>query len=59
MDVSRLGVKSERQLPAYATAKGDLSGFCDLHRSSRQRGGGVGGAGGDGGGVFVCESLTH
>ena len=34
-DVSRLGVKSELQLPAYttATATNDLSHICDLHHS--------------------------
>ena len=41
MEVPRLGVKSELQLPAYATATAtatpDLSHICDLHPSSRQR----------------------
>ena len=39
MEVPRLGVESELQLPAYAmdTATQDLSRICDLHRSSRQR----------------------
>ena len=39
MDVSRLGIKSELQLPAYATATAtrDLSRICDLHYSSQQR----------------------
>ena len=38
MEVDRLGVKSELQLPAYtpATATPDLSLVCDLHHSSRQ-----------------------
>ena len=35
MDVSRLGVESELQLPAFATAPAmrDLSNVCDLHHS--------------------------
>ena len=38
MEVRRLGVNSELQLPAYttATAMQDLSHICDLHHSSRQ-----------------------
>ena len=36
MEVPRLGVKSELQLLAYATATLDLSLVCNLHRSSRQ-----------------------
>ena len=38
MDVPRLGVKSELQKPACATATGTLdpSRVCDLHHSSRQ-----------------------
>ena len=38
MDVPRLGVESEPQLPAYTTAAAtqDPSHVCDLHRSSRQ-----------------------
>ena len=38
MEVPRLGVESELQLPAYAiaTALGDESHICDLHCSSRQ-----------------------
>ena len=38
MEVSRLGVELELQLPAYttATAMADPSRVCDLHRSSRQ-----------------------
>ena len=38
MEVPRLGVKSELQLPAYATATAmqDLSHVCDLHHSSPQ-----------------------
>ena len=38
MEVPRLGVQSELQLPAYAraTATRDLSRICDLHHSSRQ-----------------------
>ena len=35
MVVPRLGVISELQLPATATAKRDLSCICDLHHSSR------------------------
>ena len=41
MEVPRLGVKSEPQLPAYttatATAMPGLSLICDLHHSSEQR----------------------
>ena len=39
MEVPRLGVKSELQLPAYttATAKQDLSRICYPHCSSQQR----------------------
>ena len=41
MEVSRLGVESELQLPPYttatATATPDLSRICNLHHSSRQR----------------------
>ena len=39
VEVPRLGVKSELQLPAYttATATRDLSRVCDLHHSSWQR----------------------
>ena len=38
MEVPRLGVKSELQLPAYttATASQDPSHVCDIHHSSRQ-----------------------
>ena len=38
MEVSRLGVESELQLPAYTTATAtlDLSCVCDLHHSSWQ-----------------------
>ena len=38
MEVPRLGVQSELQLPAYttATATPDTSRVCDLHHSSRQ-----------------------
>ena len=38
MEVSRLGVKSELQLPAYATARAmpDPSLMCNLHHSSQQ-----------------------
>ena len=38
MEVLRLGVESELQLPAYttATATQDPSSICDLHHSSRQ-----------------------
>ena len=37
MEVPRLGVKLELQLPAYATAIAtpDLSGICHLHHSSQ------------------------
>ena len=39
VEVSRLGVKLELQLPAYATATAmlDLSGVCNLHHSSWPR----------------------
>ena len=39
VEVPRLGVSSELQLPAYttATATPDLSRICDLHHSSQQR----------------------
>ena len=36
MEVPRLGVQSELQLPAYATATQDPSHICNLHHSSRQ-----------------------
>ena len=38
MELPRLGVESELQLPAYTTvtATPDPGGTCDLHRSSRQ-----------------------
>ena len=36
MEVSGLGDESELQLPAYATARPDLSRICDLHHSSQQ-----------------------
>ena len=38
MEVPRLGVELELQLPAYttATATRDLSCICDLHHSSQQ-----------------------
>ena len=38
MEVPRLGVKSELELPAYttATATWDLSQVCHLHHSSQQ-----------------------
>ena len=38
MEVPRIGVKLELQLPAYATATAmqDLSFVCDLHHSSQQ-----------------------
>ena len=37
MEISRLGVESELQLPAYTTAAAmlDPSQVCDLHHSSR------------------------
>ena len=40
MEVPRLGVKLELQLPAYttATATRDPSRVCNLHNSSQQRG---------------------
>ena len=37
MEVPRLGVKSELQLPATARATWDLSLLFDLHHNSRQR----------------------
>ena len=39
MEVPRLGVKSELQVPVYttATARRDLGCICDLHHSSQQR----------------------
>ena len=39
MEIPRLGVKLELQLPAYTTATAiwDLSHICDLHHSSWQR----------------------
>ena len=39
MEVPRLGVELELQLPAYATttATQDASCICDLHHSSRSR----------------------
>ena len=37
MEVPRLGVEVELQLPAYATARLDLSLICDLHHTLRQR----------------------
>ena len=39
MEVSKLGVELELQLPAYATdtATQDLSRICNQHHSSRQR----------------------
>ena len=39
MEISRLGVQSELQLPAYITAivTQDLSRVCNLHHSSQQR----------------------
>ena len=39
MEVSKLGVKSKLQLPAYATvtAMPDLSHICELYHSSQQR----------------------
>ena len=36
MEILRLGVQSELQLPAYTTTMPDLSCVCDLHHSSRQ-----------------------
>ena len=38
MEIPRLGLKSELQLPAYptATATQDMSHICDLHHSSQQ-----------------------
>ena len=38
MDVPRLGVESELQLPAYTRATGmwDPSDVCDLHHSSQE-----------------------
>ena len=39
MEIPRLGVELELQLPAYTTARAtsDLSRVCDLRNSSRQR----------------------
>ena len=37
MDIPRLGVESELQLPATATATQDPSHICALHHSSQQR----------------------
>ena len=39
MEIPRLGVQPELQLPAYttATATSDPSHICDLHHSSRKR----------------------
>ena len=37
MEVPKLGVKSEPQLPAYITATPDPTCTCDLRRSLRQR----------------------
>ena len=37
MEVPRLEVESELQLPAYTTATRDPSHVCDLHHSSQQR----------------------
>ena len=39
MEVPRLGVKLELELPAYTTARAtrDLSHVCDLHHGSRRR----------------------
>ena len=36
MEVPRLGVIQEMQLPPYATATPDVSHICDLHHSSWQ-----------------------
>ena len=36
MEVPRLGVELELQLPAYATAMRDPSHICDLHHNSQQ-----------------------
>ena len=36
IEVPRLGVQSELQLPAYATATSYLSRVCNLHLSSQQ-----------------------
>ena len=33
MEIPQLGIKSELQLEAYATATLDLSHICELHRS--------------------------
>ena len=38
VEVPRLGIEWELQLPAYTTATPDPSLICDLHHSSRQRG---------------------
>jgi len=36
MEVPKIGVQSELQLPATAIATPDLSHVCDLHQSSQQ-----------------------
>ena len=36
MEVPRVGVKQELQLPAYTTATPDPNLICDLYHSSRQ-----------------------
>ena len=36
MEVPRLGVESELQLPAYTTATPDPSPVCNLHHNSQQ-----------------------
>ena len=38
MEVSRLGVELELQLPAYTTVTADVSHICDLHHRSWQFG---------------------
>ena len=38
MEVPKLEIESELQLPVYATATADLSHICDLHHSSQQCG---------------------
>ena len=38
MEIPKLGVKSELQLPAYTTAMPDLSRICYLHHSLWQHG---------------------
>ena len=36
MEIPRVGVESELQLPAYTTATQDPSHLCDLHQNAQQ-----------------------